>query len=324
LSKAYQERYRDVFSGIVLSTLICIISITFPAIGFICFLFVPLPLLYYRLKLGRKLGVIVALFTYILVISFSGKLNANLYFICGLILLGYAMAEFIEKDLPVEKTVGYSCGLVFFTTAIGVLVYGHMTPNDIISVASDYIGKSLEETILIYKKIGMSDENIRIISNSLDEIQFLLVRIIPSLFAVSILFTSWFNLLIIRVILKTKNFIYPETGTLNTWEAPDMMVWGVIGFILMILIPYTPIWIIGLNGLTIFMMVYFFQGIAIISFYFDKKKIPVVLRLLLYTIIALEKLMIFVVIGLGFFDIWVNFRRLNSKNISKQNGQMPL
>jgi uncharacterized protein YybS (DUF2232 family) len=58
------------------------------------------------------------------------------------------------------------------------------------------------------------------------------------------------------------------------------------------------------------MTVYFFQGIAIVSFYFDKKRLPRFVRVFLYTLIALQQLILLVVIGLGFFDLWVNFRRL--------------
>jgi uncharacterized protein YybS (DUF2232 family) len=58
------------------------------------------------------------------------------------------------------------------------------------------------------------------------------------------------------------------------------------------------------------MTIYFFQGIAIVSFYFEKKKLPRVLRFVLYSFIALQQIILLVVIGLGFFDIWLNFRKL--------------
>jgi uncharacterized protein YybS (DUF2232 family) len=58
------------------------------------------------------------------------------------------------------------------------------------------------------------------------------------------------------------------------------------------------------------MTVYFFQGIAIVAFYFEKKQFPRVVRFFLYALIALQQLILLAVIGLGFFDMWVNFRRL--------------
>jgi uncharacterized protein YybS (DUF2232 family) len=63
------------------------------------------------------------------------------------------------------------------------------------------------------------------------------------------------------------------------------------------------------------MSVYFFQGIAIVSFYFNKKKFPRMIRIFLYTLVAVQQLVLLAVIGLGFFDMWFNFRKL-----AKQTG----
>jgi uncharacterized protein YybS (DUF2232 family) len=64
------------------------------------------------------------------------------------------------------------------------------------------------------------------------------------------------------------------------------------------------------------MSVYFFQGIAIVSFYFNKKQFPRIIRIFLYTLIAVQQLVLLAVIGLGFFDMWFNFRKL-----AKQTGK---
>ena len=55
----------------------------------------------------------------------------------------------------------------------------------------------------------------------------------------------------------------------------------------------------GINGLLILMTIYFFQGIAIISFYFEKKHFPRLLRIVLYSLIALQQIVLLIVVGLG-------------------------
>jgi uncharacterized protein YybS (DUF2232 family) len=67
---------------------------------------------------------------------------------------------------------------------------------------------------------------------------------------------------------------------------------------------------VGLNGLLVYMVVYFFQGIAIVAFYFRKKQVPRVARLLFYGIIGVQQVVMLAVIGVGFFDTWFNFRKL--------------
>ena len=81
----------------------------------------------------------------------------------------------------------------------------------------------------------------------------------------------------------------------------------------MLLIPYRPLKLLGFNGLLILLTIYFFQGIAIVSYYFEKKRFPRALRVFLYSLIALQQMILLIVIGLGFFDMWLNFRKLGVK-----------
>jgi len=60
------------------------------------------------------------------------------------------------------------------------------------------------------------------------------------------------------------------------------------------------------------MLVYFFQGIAVVSFFFQTKRSPTALRMFCYSLIAVQLYFLILVIGLGFFDNWINFRKLGT------------
>jgi uncharacterized protein YybS (DUF2232 family) len=66
------------------------------------------------------------------------------------------------------------------------------------------------------------------------------------------------------------------------------------------------------------LVIYFFQGIAIVSFYFDKKGFPKILRGILYGLIALQQFVLLLVIAAGFLDLWIDFRRLK-KGVDNNN-----
>jgi uncharacterized protein YybS (DUF2232 family) len=93
------------------------------------------------------------------------------------------------------------------------------------------------------------------------------------------------------------------------WRAPDYLVWGVIGCGLLMLVPDGFAKIIGLNGLITLMMIYFFQGVAIVSFFFEKKQVPRFAKVLLYALLILQEVLL-VVIVIGFIDVWANFRKV--------------
>ena len=115
-----------------------------------------------------------------------------------------------------------------------------------------------------------------------------------------------------RPLLRRKNQFYPDFGRLNQWKAPDFLVWGMIACGLIILLFDDLIMVVGLNVLIVLLPIYFFQGIAIVSFFFEKKGVPRKLRVVLYAIIAIQQLLLLAVIGLGFFDMWLNFRKIET------------
>ena len=313
--------YKILLSGIALISLICTLSIFIPILGFICFLVIPLPTLYYRIRLGTKKAAIVTFCSLLFLIFLSGGLSADLYFIAGMLLLGFSMGEFIEKNLPVEKIIGYACGVVLLAATFGLALYANISNLGLIRIVSDYIGNNLELTLALYESMGMPEESIRMLSNSMEQIRYVLIRILPSLFTAGLLFSAWLNILLTKIVLRNEADDYQAFVRLNTWKAPDFLVWGVIGCALILLLPGSFLKMLGLNGMVIFTIIYFFQGIAIISFYFEKKKIPVAIRVLLYGTIIIQQIFILAIAGIGFFDVWANFRQFGKNN---NNKQMPL
>jgi uncharacterized protein YybS (DUF2232 family) len=72
--------------------------------------------------------------------------------------------------------------------------------------------------------------------------------------------------------------------------------------------------VLGINGLIVLMTVYFFQGMAITTFFFQKKRFPFILRVFFYGLIVVQQFLLLLVIALGFFDTWLNFRKLGVSN----------
>ena len=311
-----RDMSKDIALGIAITSLLFAISIYTPIIGVFCALFIPLPIIFYRSKLGRKTGILVPGLTILVMVGMLGRISIAILFFGELLLLGFVLSELIEIDLSIEKTMLYACGSVLFIGIICLLFYSNITDTKIYDFISEYVEKNLKLTIAMYKDLGVSEERIYMISNSLERIQYVLVRLIPAVVVSATLFVVWTNLLLAKPILKNRGLFYPAFGALNLWKAPESLVWCVIGCGLMILLPNNALKLVGLNGLLILMTIYFFQGIAVVSFYVEKKQVPRVFRFLLYSLIALQQVVLLLVIGLGFFDIWLNVRKLE---ITKNN-----
>ena len=112
--------------------------------------------------------------------------------------------------------------------------------------------------------------------------------------------------------MERRGLSFPDFGHLNHWRAPEPLIWGVIGCGLIMFLPATEIRLIGVNGLLVLLTIYFIQGIAIVSFYFEKKKLPRAFRVVLYMMIAFQQLFLLVIICIGLFDLWINFRKIDT------------
>jgi uncharacterized protein YybS (DUF2232 family) len=301
---------KDIVNGVLITSLIFAASILIPVFGFFCSLFIPLPTLYYRIKLGRKTSVIIPILGFIIMVVVLSSFTIDVVFFAGLLLVGFILGELLEFRFPIEKTMLYTCGVVLIGTLVSLFIFSSVSGKTLFTILSQYVARNIELSLALYQSLGMSDENLRLIQGSLSKIQYVLVRIIPALTIASTLLVIWINILVSKALLKGRFRLHPDYEKLNQWQAPDFLVWAVIGCGLLMLFPAGATKLFGLNILLIAMTIYFFQGMGIVSFFFEKKKVPRFFKILLYSLIALQQLALLAVIGMGLFDMWFNFRKL--------------
>jgi uncharacterized protein YybS (DUF2232 family) len=303
---------KDIATGVMATLVIFSVSVFMPVVGFVFSMFIPLPVLFYRAKLGRRLGMIVPLVAFAVMGLVLGGVTMDIIFFSGLMFLGFAMSEMFEKKLSVEMTVVAACSMVIGAGLVSILFYSIANRTGIFALVSAYVATNLALSLDLYKGIGIPQETIDAISGSLDQIQYVLVRILPSLAVASTLFVAWTNLIAARPIMERRGLYFPDFDRLNCWRAPDFLIWGVIGCGLIMLLPATGVRLVGVNGLLVLFTIYFIQGIAIVSFYFEKKKLPRAIRVILYMMIAFQQLFLLVIICIGLFDMWINFRKIDT------------
>jgi len=304
-----QDAPKEIIKGIGITSLVFGICVFIPFLGFIISLLIPIPILFYRSKLGRKNGSLVAAGTFVVISFFLGSVSFDIFFFALLLVLGLALGEMFERALSIEKTILYSC-LVLWATAGATLIFASFASGiPITTLISNFVGKNLELSLVFYEKMGVPQEHIQMIQDSSDLIQYAMVRIIPGMATATGLFIAWSNLLVARPVLSAAKIHFPDFGCLNTWKAQEQLVWAAIVCGIMLLVPEKGIRILGLNGFIILMTIYFFQGIAIVSFFFEKKDIPMLLRVILYCFIGMQFFLILLVIATGFFDMWLDFRK---------------
>jgi uncharacterized protein YybS (DUF2232 family) len=316
MSDITNAEVKGIAGGVALILALFGMAVNLPIFGLFFALLIPLPTWFYHRKLGHNRGLMVASIAALVVYLIIGRFGVDLIFFSELMFIGILLSILFGKNLPVEIVMGMTCLAVLGSGTAGLMLYSLSLGQGLGSIVSVSVMQVLEMTVVLYKSAGMSEDTIKILADSLVQIHYVLVRIMPALIAATVLLVIWVNILASRPLFLIKNMPFATNDPLNRWQAPEFLIWIVIGCGGALLIPsngLNMIGFIGLNGMIVLMMIYFFQGIAIVSFYFNKKNFSKAAKLIFYGLIALQQLLLFVVIGLGFFDTWIDFRKLAKK-----------
>ena len=212
---------KDIVNGVLITSLIFLVSVFIPIAGFVGALFIPLPIIFYRLKLGRIIGSLIPIVSGLVLVIVIGGMSTDLIFFGGLLLLGFMLGDLFEFNLSIDKTLLYASGGVLLSGLIGLIIFSLISGDGIYTVVSEYVAKNLELTLALYQSMGMSEENIQLISRSLEQIRHALVTILPALVTMSTLFVAWTNILLAKPVLKKRSLFYPDFGPLQMWKAPE-------------------------------------------------------------------------------------------------------
>jgi len=302
---------KKIAAGVGFTCLIFAATLYIPIIGFIGVVVIPLPVSYYRYKLGRSAGGMILAVSAIVMAVMAEGFSFDMALFAVLLVLGFVLGEMLEEGASVEKTVLYPCLSVIGSGVALALLYSAFSQTALSSLVNLYVKQNLDLTLELYRQMSMPEETIQTLSRSLETIQYVLVRVIPGMAVMSTLFVTWVNLLMTRSLVRFRGLKTLNFGSLTRWKSPEILVWVVIAGGLLLLIPVKSLKIIGLNIVIALIMIYFIQGISIVSFYFDKRKFPRILRWVLYGLIGVQQLFSLLVIGLGFFDLWIDFRKID-------------
>jgi uncharacterized protein YybS (DUF2232 family) len=296
---------KELATGIVITCLAVVACTAVPMAGLLGSAFIPVPLIYFRAKLGRQAARVSAAAALGCALLIGGPLEA--LFFGELLLIGLVMGELMGRPVSLEKMAVSVCIAVGVG---GVLAAALWSGQGLLATVSESVRQHLELSLLLYQQMGLSQEQLDFLENSLDVIQRVLVGIMPALVIGSTLMVTWMSLLVARRLCRRQGLTLPDYGPLERWKAPEQLVWGVIAAGGLLLAPSVAAKMLGLNGLIVFMVIYFFQGLAIVAYFFQKKQIPRFARVVLYGLIAIQQVVLLAVIGIGFFDTWFNFRKL--------------
>lgn len=285
-----------------------------PPAGILLLPFVPQPVLSFGLRYGKKLSFGVLLSALVLFLGVGRPDWALLYAVFGL--MAMSLFFLFHPDRPIETIVVASAGSLL--TAVGtVLIYSYGSWSQLVQGLRASLEEHLEISLRTYEEIGFAKENVELLRESAPQIVDTVLQIMPALVFVSFGLIALINLCFLWRRFPEQRAAWFSTENLREWKGPEWLVWCLIACGFVLLLPSSSaLKVLAVNVLLVIAVFYFFQGLAIVAFYFDKKNVPRFLRGLTYLLIFFEQIFTLLVVGLGLFDLWGDFRRLNKKDLS--------
>ena len=296
----------------LVSLLITAAFLFLPFVGTFLVGLLPASVAYSRFRFGLRGAVMNA----IVGIALAGAVTSS-YLIVSIIacmcLSGFALGDSLAKggrgDLAVLKGT-VAPFVIAVPVAAAYFISSGTTPG---AVIGHWLQLSLQESIQIYRQMGMSQADIDKLTPSLQLVVKVITDYYPAIAVASVAVSSLASYAVARGRLVKGGLIGPSEAPVSTWKAPDHLVWGIIvpGFLL---IPDVPeLRVAAGNVLGIFALVYLFQGFAVLVHLFDRLKLSPVLRVLGLFLIFIQPFLIVGLWCIGFFDTWVDFRKLRPK-----------
>ncbi|HPC86504.1 MAG TPA: DUF2232 domain-containing protein [Smithellaceae bacterium] len=289
-----------------------------PFAGLVFLLVIPLVLyvLWFLADPAKTLLAFLASFCIVAVLLWAMDAAAPLTALAAMGFAGMLMAWSAEKRFPVEAVVLLPT-LILLGAIAFYFIYGGMQQS--ISpwqMVENNIREAVELNIQFYSRIPMNAEEFQSITDSKPRMISLFTRLFPALCVMAALFTMWLNLVAASRLLKSRGVLLPQLSNLSEWSAPAWLVWIFIAAGGLSAVPVNSVRIPGVNVLLVVSSIYFLQGLAMVSFFFQHKNISPFFRFLAYFLIAIQQILMIAIAALGFFNLWVDFRKYLRKDRS--------
>jgi uncharacterized protein YybS (DUF2232 family) len=288
-----------------------------PVLGALISIWSPLPLalLYWRQgnQPGRRGMLLAGAGAVAVYWSLPTGLTGLYYFYYAAVAM--VLGEAARQEWAPERSIALAAAAGALAALAVFILGGAFSGQGLGQVWESYWQGEVDLVLGIYGQNAMETGAGEQLRRSLMETGRVIMRLAPGVLAAATLLMAWANFLFARSLARRGSFLSAVFGqSLALFKAPERLVWIFIAAAGLMVIAEGWWYWLGANLVVILSVVYFFQGLAIIAHWLEKKKAPRLLRAGIYVLVAMEFFLAVFVAAAGLFDLWFDFRRLKKQN----------
>lgn len=280
----------------------------------------PIPLYYSLLVQGQKTGLLTIAACSFVILLLSGEKDALFYLLfCGLIAL--ALSECFKRRASLQLAIGAATMAPLLCGAIVIFAIYISGGGGMLKYLDSNASAAIATVMESYRSAGADPDLVAWVERNSDRLTDVFVRLFFGMTAVSLFFTVIINYLIIKLLsIKFGWGIHFPDYSLRNFRASDHFVWGAIGGGICVLLLGGAWATAGINLLLITGAIYLVQGIAVAHHFFSRSKLPIFLKALGYFLLFSQPPLLLMVCGLGFADVWADFRKIEAQGGVSDSG----
>lgn len=269
-------------------------------------LLMPFPAALVQMRCGTLVGAgVVGLVALTLVAQASGL-------VAGSYLLQYGLGSFLlpfwlRRGWNWDRALGAT--LVVTLATAGLLLFGYAQSQQVglSDPIEQYVKIEMDRAVASANQAEMTAEERQAFDAYAQRTAAFMLQAYPGM-AVTV--TGGFLLLLLMMLRISARGRYEIPGpAFARWKSPEWLIWLLIpaGFGVLL---GAGVWqTIGVNLLVVVLPIYFLHGLAIVTHYFQQRKTPLLWRWLGYVMVTVFTPLPFIVLGIGVFDLWADFRK---------------
>lgn len=239
------------------------------------------------------------------ILSISGDMFfLSLILFMQTVLVG-TFAEFEERNFTLRQSSGFSILLTTLVFCLGVYGWSIFTGKNGLLQLDHFV------TLILERAKAMNFEFLKDI-----QVRDVIVQL-PSAVLIFIILSLGSALVFERRLSQWAGVKMVRREKLSDFSAPDFVVWCFIFSLLGAFgqFGYKPVELVAVNVLNVSIVIYFFQGLAVLGKYFEVFHLSPFWRFLWIIILVVQLPILMSLLGL--VDYWANFRKAFSKKAAE-------
>jgi uncharacterized protein YybS (DUF2232 family) len=288
-------------------------GVAIPPAGIILLPMVPQPVLSFGLGYGVRWGLGVLAGALLIFLVFAGLEMAAIY--SGFALMITLVFALLGRVRTIEWMVLSVAGAVF-AALVSLLFYLYGSWSLLFQDLRASLLEHLSAAVQIQEKMGFQRDSLDLVKDRIPAIAEMMLQLLPGLVFVGLSLIVLVNLLLLCRRFPNRRRDWVALEDFREWNAPEPLVLILIVCCFSLFIPGAEFLTVpAVNVLLIVAACYFLQGLAVVAYFFHKSRVPFFLRAVTYVLIIFQQIFTVVVVGLGLFDLWGDFRRLKKKDL---------